>query len=553
MHSLPAPPASSAGNLIEELLCRDWEVTALCLPSDNIDWLKQPSVHAVFGNIVDRASLVAAMPDAPDGVFHMAANTSTWSRGDAQQYRDNVFGTELMLDVALQKAAKRFVYTSSISAWGYQPGRCIDESTPSNAMTCGVNHYGKTKYLAERLVRQAVERGLSAVILNPVNILGPHDVNNWTKQLIRPVSEGTLGIVPPGKAMWAYVEDIVDAHIAAVDRGAVGENYLLGGVEASFKEVINETERLLGKPLSTRTASKAVLWLALQAATIKSKFDGKEPFLTVERYSRAVAHISCRYDKAVRDLGFKTTPLRVALEATIRWLTDEHLLVDQRPTGGAIANLRTDAKLGIDYVDVNDEPVHVEWFRNESVRVYMATIAPGTKTLYHRHSENTLYIAIEGGIHHIDTPSSQKQRPVGLPKSLRLATKATWLMRRLAFGTLDLPNSIVLMQYHRGFPVIHQVCASAKNKRPMRLLGVEVFPHAASSDAIALDFSGFPLEFADGELVVYRIRLGAKKLDGPSPRSRTQLAGDDFGQWEFDHRRRRCLGPRIFRRRCSVA
>ena len=294
----------------------------------------------------------------------------------------------------------------------------------------------------------------------------------------------------------------------------VGENYLLGGVEASFKEVINEIERLLGRPLSTRVTSAATLWLALQAATIKSKFDGKEPFLTVERYSRAVGHISCRYDKAVRDLGFKTTPLRVTLEATIRWLTVEHLLAENCSAPGATANLRTDVKLGVDYVEVNDEPVHVEWFRNESVRVYMATIAPGTKTLYHRHSENTLYIAIEGGIHHIEVPGSQKQRPVGLPKSLRLATKATWLMRRFVFGTLDLPNSIVLMQYHRGFPVIHQVCASSKNKRPMRLLGVEVFPHATSSDAIALDVSGFALEYADGELVVYRIRLGARSSTG---------------------------------------
>jgi len=59
----------------------------------------------------------------------------------------------------------------------------------SNAMTCG--HYnGKTKYVAEQLVKTAVQRGLSTVILNPVNILGPHDVNNRTKQLIRPVFEG---------------------------------------------------------------------------------------------------------------------------------------------------------------------------------------------------------------------------------------------------------------------------------------------------------------------------------------------------------------------------
>jgi nucleoside-diphosphate-sugar epimerase len=320
-------------NLVEELARRGWEMTALCLPAEKTESLKRPEVQIVTGNLTDAVSLVAAMPTAPDAVFHLAANTSSWSAHDAEQYQDNVVGTGHMLDVALQKGAKRFVYTSSISSYGYQPGRRLDERTPSNALTCGHYNYGKTKYLAEELVEKAVQRGLPTVILNPANILGPYDVNNWTKQLIRPVFEGKMRIVPPGKAMWCNVKDAVDAHIAAVDRGAVGENYLLGGDEASFKEVINEIERQMHKPLSTRVTPKGVLWLAMMAGALKSKVDGKEPTLTIERYKRAVAHISCNSDKAARDLGFKVTPLRVTLEATIRWLTDEHLLGETKPTG----------------------------------------------------------------------------------------------------------------------------------------------------------------------------------------------------------------------------
>ena len=516
-------------NLVEELARRDWEITALCLPTDKTESLKRLAINVVTGNITGRESLVAAMPTAPDAVFHLAANTSSWSAHDAQQYRDNVVGIGNMLDVALLKGAKRFVFTSSISSYGYQPGCRLDESTPSNAMTCGHYNYGKTKYLAEQLVKTAVQRGLSAVILNPVNILGPYDVNNWTKQLIRPVFEGKMRIVPPGKAMWCYVQDAVDAHLAAVDHGAVGENYLLGGDEASFQEVINEIERQMGKPLSTRVTPQAVLWLAMMASELKSKLDGKEPTLTVERYKRAVAHISCNFDKAARDLGFKVTPLPVTLQATIRWLTSEHLLVEKRPagegprrgSGGVRANepvrgahALTDAKLGVEYVEVNDEPNHVERFKNDWVRVYMATIASGTKTLYHRHSENTLYIAIEGGIHHNDLPGTQKQRSIGLPRSLRLTTKVVWLLRRLLFGTVDLPTSTVVMQYHRGFPIIHRVCASAKNNRPMRLLGIEVFRHATVPSDASFDASGFALEYTDAELTAYRVRLDAGSSTG---------------------------------------
>ena len=516
-------------NLVEELAHRDWEITALCLPTDNTELLKGPGINVVTGNITDRESLVAAMPNAPDAVFHVAANTSSWSAHDAQQYQDNVIGTGNMLDVALLKGAKRFVYTSSISSYGYQPGRRLDESTPSNAMTCGHYNYGKTKYLAEQLVRTAVQSGLSTVILNPVNILGPYDVNNWTKQLIRPVFEGKMLIVPPGKAMWCYVKDAVDAHIAAVDHGAIGENYLLGGDEASFREMINEIERQMGKLLSTRVTPKAVLWLAMMASELKSKLDGKEPSLTVERYKRAVAHISCNFDKAARDLGFKVTPLRVTLQATIRWLTGEHFLVEKIPAGEGPrrgsegvqaevpvrgAHSLTDAKLGVEYFEVNDEPNHVERFKNDWVRVYMATIAPGTKTLFHRHRENTLYIAIEGGIHHNDLPGTQKQRSIGLPRSLKLKTKVVWLLRRLLFGTVDLPTSTMVMQYHRDFPIVHRICASSKNGHPMELLGIEVFRHPTRRNNTPLDASGFALEYTDAELTAYRVRLDAGSSTG---------------------------------------
>ena len=150
-----------------------------------------------------------------------------------------------------------------------------------------------------------------------------------------------MRFVPPGKAMWAYVKDIVDAHISAVDHGSAGENYLLGGVDASFKEVINEIQRLLGKPLSTRVTPKLVLYLGLCASMLKSKLDGKEPFVTPERYKRAVAHIFCNDDKARRILGYGHTPLAVMLQATIDWLNDERLLQGASPATSEVASRKS--------------------------------------------------------------------------------------------------------------------------------------------------------------------------------------------------------------------
>jgi hypothetical protein len=179
-----------------------------------------------------------------------------------------------------------------------------------------------------------------------------------------------------------------------------------------------------------------------------------------------------------------------------------------------IAHALTDATLGIEYVEVNDEPNHVERFKNDWVRVYMATIAPGGQTLYHRHCQNTLYVAIHGGIHHNDLPGVQKQRSIGLPLSLGLATKVAWLLRRLVFGTVDLPTSTMVMQYHREFPIIHRICASSKNGQPMDLLGIEVFRHPTLRNDTVLDASGFSLEYTDAELAAYRVRLSAGRSTG---------------------------------------
>jgi len=312
-------------NLIQELSKQKWKIIALYLPSVDPKYLSRYGVTMVCGNLNDGDLLCRAIPEGTDAVFHLAANTSAWAKNNAQQYIDNVEGTRNMVDAALQKKVQRFVYTSSISAFGYHPHECINEQTVSNALTCGM-HYNRTKFLAENIVKDAVKKGLNAVILNPCNIIGPYDTNNWTRQFIRPICNGRLLVVPPGKAMWCHVKDIVDAHISAADKGVPGENYLLGGTEARFIDVVNEIERLLGKAETRRVQPAWLLRLIVGVLFLKSKIDGKEPLLTPEKYTRAVAYIHCDYSKASAVLGYRTSPLSVMIKDSFTWLKSENLL-----------------------------------------------------------------------------------------------------------------------------------------------------------------------------------------------------------------------------------
>ncbi|MDP4093593.1 MAG: NAD-dependent epimerase/dehydratase family protein [Bacillota bacterium] len=311
-------------NLIEELLKRDWCVIAFKLKSDNSPFITKLDVKIAEGNLSDYDSLVRALPFEADAFFHVAGSTSMWSKNDRQQYLINVEGTRNVVKVAFQKKAKKLIYTSSIAAYGYHNGP-VNESTTSNALSCGMN-YNKTKYLAEEVIKDGVKKGLPAVIINPVNIIGPYDTANWTKQFLRPIYQNKLPAIPPGRAMWCYSRDVADAHVNAVENGEIGANYLLGGVEASFKDVVNEIEKLLGKKLSTHVQSKYVLKFLTAVLMTKSKIDRKEPLLTPAKYKRAIGSITCNYDKAIRDLHYHASSLKTMIDASFVWLKKENLL-----------------------------------------------------------------------------------------------------------------------------------------------------------------------------------------------------------------------------------
>lgn len=498
-------------HLVEELERQGWEITAFCRETDRTDLLSS-TVRIEIGDLTDPNRVREVLPDYVDAIFHLAGNTTTWSKNAPAQFRDNLDGTTHVIEAALAKHARRLIYTSSTSAYGYQPGVRIDERIASNADTRGDN-YGKSKLQAERLIEQArAERGLSAVILNPVNILGAYDTTNWSRQLILPIVKGSLRVVPPGSATWISVHDVVKAHIAAVDIEEPATNFVLGGVEASFLEVTNEVEAILGKPRSRHATSKATLLLLLLLSSAKAVATRAEPELTLAKYQRAVGDLLVDDRRARQALGLQRTTLHDMLTETIEWLERVGMLgqpqrsAQTTPTSTGRPGSRSRSLRGVDWVDVNDEPNHVEQFRNDAVRVYEARIDPGTATLYHHHSLDTIYVIMAGGRFRSEEPVHQRSS-TKVGRSVSLSTKLVWGIRRaLTGGTLQMPTGTFLMQYHRAHPLVHRVVASSDNAASIRMLGIEL--HATSHPSLLRSGSGVRLEYADEHARTYRIRRG---------------------------------------------
>lgn len=313
-------------HVVEQLTQQGWRVVALHRATSDVRALKTyPGVELALGSITDPVSLARAVPERCDAVFHVAGNTSLWKGGDAQQTLENVDGTRFVVETCLAKRVGRLIHTSSVSSWGEQQVVPFDETAPQHGGDSFVN-YERTKYGGELEVLKGVDRGLQACIMNPGHIVGRYDANNWAR-LIRLVDARKLPGVPPGEGTWAAATQVAKAHITAVDKGRVGERYLLGGTYATFLEAIRIIGQLTGKRVPTRPMPGWIIRTLGQVSEWGSYVTKRPPTVTPE-IAAGTARPPLRFksDKAIRELGYEAVPLETMLREAYEWLKSEGLL-----------------------------------------------------------------------------------------------------------------------------------------------------------------------------------------------------------------------------------
>lgn len=311
-------------NLAHELVRQGWQVTALVRESSPLEEISGLGLDLRFGDITDAPSVREAIPKDVDGVFHVAASTNIWSRNNEAQARINVDGTRHVLEAAVAAGAGRLVHTSSFIVWGFHTGLLTEESGWIEAD--GWINYIRTKRLAERLVKDAVAAGrIDATICNPAHILGPGDRHNWSR-VISMVNAGKLPGVPPGGGAFADVREVAKAHVAAFHQGRSGENYILGGEDTMFLEVVRMAGDILGRKVPRRASPAWLLHAVARVYVAAAALSGREPDLTPEGAAMITRHIECDSSRAREELGYRFTPARQLLEDTCAWMRDKGML-----------------------------------------------------------------------------------------------------------------------------------------------------------------------------------------------------------------------------------
>ncbi len=192
-----------------------------------------------------------------DAVFHQAAIAgvrSSWGARFDEYVRNNILGTQLLLEACRDKGLKRFVYASSSSVYGDCDELPIKETSPVRP----VSPYGVTKLSGEQLAYLYYKGyGVPVVSLRYFTVYGPRQRPDmaFQKFLKAVITGGEIEVYGTGEQTrdFTYIGDAVEANLAAFSDGVNGEAYNVGGgSRIKLIECIRLIEEISGKKANLR-------------------------------------------------------------------------------------------------------------------------------------------------------------------------------------------------------------------------------------------------------------------------------------------------------------
>lgn len=253
-----------------------------------------------------------------DAVLHVAADYRLWARHPEDIYGSNVHGTIHVLEACLAARVPRVVYTSSVGALGLNAdGSPAHEETPVRLQDM-VGDYKRSKFLAEREAEKFAARGLPLVIVNPSTPVGPGD---WkptpTGKIIADYLNGRMPAYLDTGLNLIHVKDVAAGHLLALEKGRVGEKYILGNRNLTLAEIFRLLEDISRIPAPRICLPYTPILALAYFFQALSTFTHREPLIPLDgvKMARKLMFFDCR--KAVQELGLPQTPVEEALREAV--------------------------------------------------------------------------------------------------------------------------------------------------------------------------------------------------------------------------------------------
>lgn len=266
--------------------------------------------------LVSDLGTVAAIREAAagcDGVIHLAGSYRVGIRASERpaMYEANVAVTERVLDAAIEAGVPRIVAVSTANVLGDTNGIVVNETYRRDPAAGYLSYYDETKVLAHHAAQARIANGAPILIAMPGATYGPGDHSAIGAQLeaafegrVRVIVLGGMGIAA------VHVDDEAAGITAVLDRGRIGESYLLTGECLTLEDAIGVAARAGGHRPPRFHVSTAVLRAAEPLADLAMRI-GLFPF-DLGEVLRAGDDVTywASHGKATAELGFVPRPLR---------------------------------------------------------------------------------------------------------------------------------------------------------------------------------------------------------------------------------------------------
>jgi dihydroflavonol-4-reductase len=306
-------------HLVSALIARDRKVRILD---------RRPPVYAVSGveyvsgSILDSALVDEALKDV-DEVYHLAGLPGMWLPEKKDFHAVNFQGTEVVIAAARKRGVTRFLHCSTESIL-FRPASLQDAANDRSLLSAQEmpGLYTRSKLLAEQSATQAAAAGFPLVIGTPTMPIGPHDhsltpptamLQHFLHKRVQMYLDFVVNLVD--------VRDVAAGLILAMERGRIGQRYILGGESISLKKILKlmatiSGRRYLSVPVPGPVAEAAAAMLEFMSDQITHR----PPSGTLEGVRIALRANELSIEKTRNELGYSPRPVEPTLRDTIAYL-----------------------------------------------------------------------------------------------------------------------------------------------------------------------------------------------------------------------------------------
>ncbi len=306
------------GEVARQLRARGDDVVCLVRNPGRAAKLTDLGCELVSGDLADSEAIRRGM-EGCEAVVHAAAmyEVGIPVKQHPAMWEANVAGTERVLKAAREANVAKLVYVSTVGVFGNTHRQVVDESYehPGKEFT---SYYEETKLEAHKVAKRMIEDGLPGTIVQPGGVYGPGDTSQ-VADLLEQFFAGRLPLIPfPELGIClTHVEDIAGGILLALDKGRVGETYVLSGPVTTMREAIETVAAATGRKAPKYALPTAMMKMLTPIGPLVGRMMGQPPNLRELISSADGVTFWASHEKASRELGYAPRGLEEGLRQTL--------------------------------------------------------------------------------------------------------------------------------------------------------------------------------------------------------------------------------------------